>query len=1041
MRKGLKRAFKITGIALGGLALILVAVLLLVLFNKSLVRNVLQSQLEKRTGMAVRIGRLDYKLFPLWVEADSIAVGLEDDYLKMDVALARLEAEGHLGRLVRGRRPAFDQIGLEGLEVRYVEKAVSPEPVDIGTVVRQAGDLAAQAEKIELKGGRVTASVYGQAVELEDVLVEMIPLDDGRPGRAFRFECGALRSAAGDGSYAAEGGFRAAGTVVPGPATAASLRAALLSPRVSTQGRETSLDSLLLEADGIWEMDEGRVSVSRLSVGVPGLMDVTGAAAAALKGPRSLEVFAAVRLADLARAAALFEDRLPPGFRGAKLRGRAGADIRYVLAGTPERAAPDLHVSLTLERVELDHAVSGIPLRASLEGGLEIDRLPVGFGVAADLGAALAAFSLQGIEVGRSALRIQGRADPERADLTRLEARVGGVTLPVAEERDIRFERAALTGRASIDLRAKTLDIQALRAALDPLPPFDLAGRLDLGGRGPGRMRLEAKGFAIPALREFLGPLVPAELAEWEAAGTFDLEARAAGAGPPGAGWEVAAALAFSEVAFNDPTFTMAGEGLSPALRLEATLAPPATALPFSMALALDRGESLFKAFYVSWAKHPVQVSLGGRYAPGGAAVENLKGNILLPTIGRADVSGEARLSPAPTVDLRLDARLAMAPFYSLYTQAGVAEESRMRLEGDLDAGLRIASGESGGLAVRGRLRLTDAALENPASKMLLTGMAADIPVHYDSAAVGSGAAAGEFPERGSLLIGDLQSPFLSLGGLEIGLGAGANGYLIDPLGVDLFGGRLETGPLTVRVDPAGGAVRGQGSLALRDLDISLFPIASPQFKLTGRVRAEFPSLSFTAERIAVSGRGEADMFGGQIVLRDLAVERPFSEGRTISLNVDLLDLDLKKLTDEVPFGEVTGIVRGEIRDLVLSYGQPERFDFRLESVPRRGVPQTFSLKAVDNLTVLSSGEQASGGTSQFWMRFIRGFRYEKLGIVSTLRNDTFTLNGTIHEGGVEYLVKKPALFGISVVNRMPDKVISFKEMTSRLKRVGQSEK
>ena len=82
----------------------------------------------------------------------------------------------------------------------------------------------------------------------------------------------------------------------------------------------------------------------------------------------------------------------------------------------------------------------------------------------------------------------------------------------------------------------------------------------------------------------------------------------------------------------------------------------------------------------------------------------------------------------------------------------------------------------------------------------------------------------------------------------------------------------------------------------------------------------------------------------------------------------------------------MTGIVRGEVRNLVITYRQPERFEFRIESVPRKGVPQTFSLKAVDNLTVLSSGEQASAGTSRFWMRFIRGFRYQKLGIVSTLR-------------------------------------------------------
>jgi hypothetical protein len=50
-------------------------------------------------------------------------------------------------------------------------------------------------------------------------------------------------------------------------------------------------------------------------------------------------------------------------------------------------------------------------------------------------------------------------------------------------------------------------------------------------------------------------------------------------------------------------------------------------------------------------------------------------------------------------------------------------------------------------------------------------------------------------------------------------------------------------------------------------------------------------------------------------------------------------------------------------------------------------------------------------------------------------------LNGTIVENGVEYLVKKPALFGINVINRMPEKKISFKEMIARLKRVERSDK
>ena len=333
--------------------------------------------------------------------------------------------------------------------------------------------------------------------------------------------------------------------------------------------------------------------------------------------------------------------------------------------------------------------------------------------------------------------------------------------------------------------------------------------------------------------------------------------------------------------------------------------------------------------------------------------------------------------------------------------------------------------------------------VERPLTKTFFLGISGDIPVHYESGKAGArpGDADAPLPEAGFLLVGEFQNPFLTLKTIDISLRSGVNALGVEPLSLDLFGGRLELGRTIFRFDPASGTFRGLGSLALRDIDIARFPIASPQFKLTGKIQADFPRLDIGTDMIGVSGRGEANVFGGKIVLRDLAVTNPFVPGRSISLNIDLVDLDLKKLTDEVPFGEVTGIVRGEVRDLVITYGQPERFDFRLESVPRKGVAQTFSLKAVDNLTVLSSGQQASGGTSGFWMSLIRGFRYQKLGIVSTLRNDTFTLNGTIHEGGVEYLVKKPALFGISVINREPNKVISFKEMTGRLKRVGQSEK
>ena len=150
--------------------------------------------------------------------------------------------------------------------------------------------------------------------------------------------------------------------------------------------------------------------------------------------------------------------------------------------------------------------------------------------------------------------------------------------------------------------------------------------------------------------------------------------------------------------------------------------------------------------------------------------------------------------------------------------------------------------------------------------------------------------------------------------------------------------------------------------------------------------------------------------------------------------------LDLGRLTDSVPFGEVTGVVDISLEGFALSYGQPESFALTIRSVPTKGVPQKFSVKAVDNLSVISSGGPSAAPSSSFLTRLVRSFNYSRIGIACSLRNDVFTLRGTIVENGVQYLVRRAALFGIDVVNAKPVNTISFKDMLGRLERVGRSE-
>ncbi len=223
-------------------------------------------------------------------------------------------------------------------------------------------------------------------------------------------------------------------------------------------------------------------------------------------------------------------------------------------------------------------------------------------------------------------------------------------------------------------------------------------------------------------------------------------------------------------------------------------------------------------------------------------------------------------------------------------------------------------------------------------------------------------------------------------------------------------------------------------------MDLSQLPIESDRFSLSGVANVDLSHIEIDPEELATIGKGEIDIFDTRVHVANIKIARPFSESRTISCDVEFEDLNLEKLTDSIPFGRVTGILKGEIKDLAFSYGQPESFIMNLESIKRKGVSQKFSVRAVNDLSVISSGEQTAISSKKGFTRFIQEFGYKKIGIFCSLKNDIFTLSGTIKEKGVEYLVKRSWLFGISVVNKKPRNKIRFKDMMDRLKRIGRSE-
>ena len=204
-------------------------------------------------------------------------------------------------------------------------------------------------------------------------------------------------------------------------------------------------------------------------------------------------------------------------------------------------------------------------------------------------------------------------------------------------------------------------------------------------------------------------------------------------------------------------------------------------------------------------------------------------------------------------------------------------------------------------------------------------------------------------------------------------------------------------------------------------------------------MHGELGKIDFLGKAIQSQGGVTADVFGGQIVVTDPGVASLFTSAPVLKLGARLNKLSLAALTEGTSFGRIQGVLEGGVRDLEVVRGQPQRFDLWLETVQEKTVPQKISVEAVDNIARLGGGRSPFMGLAGRFVSLFKAFPYKKIGVRSSLENDVFRINGTIKEGGVEYLVKRGGFSGVNVVNFNPDNRASFRDMVKRIKRIQSS--
>lgn len=599
----------------------------------------------------------------------------------------------------------------------------------------------------------------------------------------------------------------------------------------------------------------------------------------------------------------------------------------------------------------------------------------------------------------------------------------------------IRPLQARIEGSAELDPRARKIAVLLARADLSGLGVLATRGSIE-PGRTPFASfdcSIETAGFE--ALRETMGPLVGELPTGFELSGSA--RARLLAEVSEEGRFSARGGAATSRMRLSSSSGDRVVEGLETDL----DLAGEGSLFPFDLSLDA-RGrvggfELLWGSLYADGSSSSSDLSLHLEgSAPAGGPEGKLAGDI-----GWSFPEGprlRARFERGGGGPFGFDARLEVSDL-------GRAFERYVRgpLGGSLPAAENVvASGSAsielsgkvrpeGGGTISGRASLRSGSLEQKAFPASISGVELDLPLALDW--------------DGKTLAGPESHGFLSferaaIGGLSLGSVSTPLAVRADtielgrPIEFRLLGGsaRLERLRLLELLRPSRRIVS-----SVRLERVALAPLsellALP--KLDGTLDGFFPSIEIGATEFESEGGGEIAAFGGTIRVRDLSGRDLFSRYPKLRLSASFEEIDLGQVTRTFEFGEMTGIVRGEVEGLELFRGTPVRFEARIESVRRKGVSQKIAVKAIQNLAILGTGGPI-GLLDRGIRKLFDRYTYEKLGLEMKLDQDAFFLRGLARRGDRELFLKGGFPFPIDIVNADPGRAISFRSMLERLRSV-----
>ena len=185
---------------------------------------------------------------------------------------------------------------------------------------------------------------------------------------------------------------------------------------------------------------------------------------------------------------------------------------------------------------------------------------------------------------------------------------------------------------------------------------------------------------------------------------------------------------------------------------------------------------------------------------------------------------------------------------------------------------------------------------------------------------------------------------------------------------------------------------------------------------MQGSIAGKIPGMKKVGHSITFDGSLAINVFGGSMLIDNLAIERLFGIAPVVAADITFERLNLQQITSTFDFGEITGLIVGYVKGLRVTNWKPDRLDAHIQSLKAKKIKQTISQRAIDNISSIGG---IQGALSRSFLRFFDSFKYKKIGIGCKLRNSICEMSGINSDdsqGNIYHLIKGRGIPSINII-------------------------